>query len=91
MKNRRKNTKTFTANATMNFVSTDLAIQNNYWFVNSEIGFSSKNRKISYSVIGKNLTNNYIFTTYNITDYSKSSISQNLIKRYVLASVSFKF
>ena len=85
------NQKRFTANVTMNFVSTDLAVNNNYWFLNSEIGYSSKNDRIVYGVIGRNLTNNDTFTTYSITDYSKSSISQNLIKRFVLASVSFRF
>ena len=82
--------ESFKANTTMNFISPDLAINNNYWFLNFEITFLSKNRNIEYSIIAKNLTNNKTFDTYNITDYSKSISSQNLIERYILASISFR-
>ncbi|MGV9004844.1 carboxypeptidase regulatory-like domain-containing protein [Flavobacterium sp.] len=82
--------KNFNANVTANFIASDLSINNNYLFLNSEISFTSKNKKIEYSIIGSNLTNNILFTTYSISDYFKNTFSQNLINRYLLLSVNFK-
>lgn len=76
---------------TVNFVIPDLVMNNNYLFLDSEIIFSSKNKKLDYSIIGRNLTNNTVFETTNISDYSKTVSSHNLINRFILASIAFKF
>jgi hypothetical protein len=76
---------------TFNFIATDLSTNNNYYFLDSEIVLISKNKKFNYSLIGRNLTNNKTFTTLSISDYSNSVSSHNLIERFVMASVSFRF
>ncbi|MGV3695942.1 carboxypeptidase regulatory-like domain-containing protein [Flavobacterium sp.] len=83
--------KSFKANATLSFVASDLSINNDYWFLNSEVSFSSRNKKIDYSLIARNLINNKTFDTFSINDFSSSRFSQNLIERYLLANVSFNF
>lgn len=83
--------ESFKANTTMSFISSDLSVNNNYFFLNSEFSFMSKNKNIEYSLIAINLTNNKTFDTFNVSDYYSSKFSQNLIERYILASVCFKF
>lgn len=81
----------FKTNVVFNFIATDLATNNHYFFIDAEITFTSKNKKFDYSIIGRNLTNNTTFETISISDYSRSISSHNLIERFVMASVSFKF
>lgn len=75
----------------LNFISPDLSINNNYWFLDAELRFMSKNKKFDYSIMGRNLTNNKMFETISITDYSKTVSSHTLINRFVMASFSFNF
>lgn len=84
-------TDNFKVATTLNYIIPDLSISNNYYFLDSEITFTSKNKKFDYSIIGRNLTNNKKFETISISDYSSSVSSHNLIKRFLMASVSFKF
>lgn len=79
------------ANAVLSFISSDLSINNNYWFLDTEFRFTSKNKKFDYTIIGRNLTNNKTFETISISDYSRSTSSHNLINRFVMASVGFNF
>lgn len=79
------------ANAVLSFISSDLAINNNYWFLDTEIRFKSKSKKFDYTIVGRNLTNNKIFETISISDYSRSTSSHNLINRFVMASIGFNF
>ncbi|WP_395064678.1 carboxypeptidase-like regulatory domain-containing protein [Flavobacterium sp.] len=79
------------ASFTLHCIIPDLSIKNSYTFIDTEITFTSKNKKIDYSIVGRNLTNNKTFETTFITDFSKTVSSHNLINRYILASVSFKF
>jgi hypothetical protein len=75
----------------LNFISPDLSVDNNYLFLDTEIKFSSKNKKIEYSLIGRNLTNNKNFETISISDFSRSISSHNLINRFAIVSVGFRF
>lgn len=79
------------ANAVLSFISSDLSVNNNYWFLDTELRFTSKNKKFDYTIIGRNLTNNTTFETVSISDYSRSTSSHNLINRFVLASIGFNF
>lgn len=83
--------KNIFATITLNFLSNDLSVNNNYLFVDSEITYTPKNKKIEYSIIAKNLTNNTTFQSVTISDYYKTVASQNLINRYIMGVVSFKF
>jgi len=86
-----KLTDRFKGNLTTQFIIPDLTMNTNYLFLDCEITFTSKNKKFDYSIIGRNLTNNKTFETINISDYSKSIASYNLINRFFLASIAFKF
>ena len=56
-----KKNERFNANVIGNFICPNLKVNNNYFFLESEINYTSKNKKITYSLIGKNLTNNKSF------------------------------
>lgn len=86
-----KLTDRFKGNLSTQFIIPDLTMNRNYLFLDSEITFTSKNKKFDYSIIGRNLTNNKTFESINISDYSKSVSSHNLINRFFLASIAFKF
>ncbi|OYQ38405.1 hypothetical protein CHU92_05220 [Flavobacterium cyanobacteriorum] len=79
------------ANATLNFIMPDLSINNNYWFLDTELRYTSANKKVEYSLIGRNLTNNKNFTTISITDYARSVSSHNLVERFIMLKCSFNF
>ncbi|WJS95664.1 hypothetical protein NYQ10_04230 [Flavobacterium johnsoniae] len=86
-----KTSERFKTVVALDYIIPDLSFSKNYWFLDSEITFTSKNKKIDYSIIGRNLTNNKKFEMVNINDYSKNISSHNLIQRFILASVAFKF
>jgi hypothetical protein len=74
-----------------NFVAPDLKSSNNYFFLDTEVNYTPNNKKITYSLTGKNLTNNKIFTTTNVSDFSTNQSSHNLIERYVMLKITFGF
>ncbi|SHM87050.1 porin family protein [Flavobacterium xinjiangense] len=80
----------FKTEVILNIITPDLSLTKNYYFLDSEVTFTSKNKKFDYSIIARNLTNNKTFETNSITDYSRTSASHNLINRFILASVSFR-
>jgi len=84
-----KKNEQLNANVIGNFISPNLKENNNYFFLESEINYTSKNKKITYSLIGKNLTNNKMFSMSSVTNFSSNSTSHNLIDRYLMFRVSF--
>ncbi|MUV05445.1 hypothetical protein GN157_17160 [Flavobacterium rakeshii] len=85
----KNNTGRIRFNILGNYIIPDLTNTNNYFFLESELNYTSKNKKITYSIIGKNLTNNKEFTLKNVSDYSINTYSHNLIERYVMLKVFF--
>lgn len=81
----------FKITSTVNYIIADLSTKNKYYFIDSEILFTSKNKKIDYSIIGRNLTNNKTFTTTNVSDYSITRSSHDLINIFIVGNISFKF
>ncbi len=81
----------FKADITYNFISPDLSKNNNYSFLDAAIRYTPQKNNFQYSLIMKNLTNISKFETVSISDYSRSISSHNLIKRYIMGSISFKF
>lgn len=74
-----------------NIISPDLNQNTNYLFLESEINYSPLNKKYGLSLIAKNITNNKTFETRSISDFSSSTISHNLIERYVMLKLYFSF
>lgn len=83
--------KQFNSVTSLNFIVPDLSMQKKYLFLDSELTFTSKSKKVDYSIIARNLTNNKFFETVSVSDYSRSVSSYNLINRFVLGSIAFKF
>ena len=86
-----KKNESFNANVIGKFISPNLEEKNNYFFLDSEINYTTKNKKITYSLLGKNLTNNKSFTMTSVTNFSNNSTSHNLIERYLMLKVLFSF
>lgn len=80
----------FRAALTFDYIVPDLSDHNNYYFANTEVTFTSKNKKYDYSIIGRNLTNKKSFSTTTVSDFSRTESSHNLASLYVVASVSFR-
>lgn len=74
-----------------NFIYPNLASSDHYFFLETEFNYTPKNKSTTYSLLGKNLTNNKLFTTTSVSDFSSNSNSHNLIERYVMFKVSFGF
>ena len=87
----RNNSKSLKIDFVGNFISPDLKQKNNYLFLETAIDYTSKNKKVTYSIIGKNLTNNTTFETRSVTDYSSSISSHNLINSYLMLKITFGF
>lgn len=81
----------FNVNVLGNFISPNLKENNRYYFLESEINYTSKNKKITYSLIAKNLTNNKTFQNTSVSDYSINISSHNLIERYIMLKITFGF
>lgn len=76
---------------TLNYVFPDISMNKQYYFLDTELKFTSKNKKIDYSIVGRNLTGNKTFDIVNISDFSRTISSHNLIQTFLLGTVSFKF
>ena len=63
----------------------------NYYFTNGVINYTPKESRFSYRIVLNNLFNINQFTILNIDNYTSSSQSINLIPRYFLANVKFRF
>ncbi len=86
-----KSKKFINSNLVGNFISPNLKSNDNYFFLDYEINFTPKNKNLTYSLIGKNLTNNKTFTTVSASDFSTNKGSHNLIERYVMFKITFGF
>lgn len=81
----------FRAALSFDFVAPDLSDHNNYFFANAEATFTSKNKKYDYSIIGRNLTNNRNFSTTTVSDFSRTVSLHNLVRLFIIGSISFRF
>lgn len=86
-----KPSKTIKVFGISNIITPDLKQNNNYLFLESEINYTPLNKNYGYSIIAKNLTNNKVFETRNISDFSSATSSHNLIERYVMFKAYFSF
>lgn len=85
-----KSGEKFTSNFVGNFVSPDLSSGTNYLFLDWEFSYKA-NKRLTYTLLAKNLTNIKTFTTHNVSDYSQTTNSHNLIERYIIARIAFGF
>lgn len=87
-----KTNNQFNASIVGNLLVPNLQDKNNtYFFLETEINYQPKNKKVSYSLVAKNLTNNKSFQITSVSDYSTTISSHNLIERYIMFKITFGF
>ena len=66
--------------------------QNKYYhFTDATLQYDYQPNKLTFTLSGRNLTNTKQFTTYFVNDISSSQTQYQLIPRYVLASIKYRF
>lgn len=62
---------------------------NDYLFLDFSFIYKPKGKKYEFNLIGKNLLNNIIFLQIQTSDFSKSTLQNNLISRYVFINFTY--
>jgi hypothetical protein len=66
-------------------------IGNNYGFINAIINYNPEKSKFSYRLILNNLSNENEFTNYSLNNYTSYKSRINLVPRYLLMTVKYRF
>ncbi|WP_299128188.1 hypothetical protein [uncultured Winogradskyella sp.] len=77
--------------ALYSYIKPNISNNRDFDFIESELYYSPKKSNFSYSIIAKNLLNERKFEVQNISDFSTSRFSYNLIERYIMLKVGFSF
>lgn len=64
---------------------------NSYYFLNATINYQPKNSDFSYQIITNNLSNQKTFSNIVVNDYATFNSSINLLPRYILGTVKYRF
>lgn len=62
---------------------------NDYLFLDFSVIYKPKDKKYEFNIIGKNLLNNSIFSQIQTSDFSKSTLQNNLISRYIFVNFTY--
>lgn len=65
--------------------------KNSYLFVDFNVNFKPKNKKMECNLIGKNLLNHKIYSQIQTSDYSRITMQNNLISRYIFLNFTYNF
>lgn len=77
--------------ASMDYIRPNLDEKDNFVFFDTELVYTPKSNKISYSLTSKNITSRpSIFQTTNVSDFANSINSYSIVEPYILFSVRFK-
>lgn len=71
--------------------STYYVLKNNYAFVNAIISYNPVKSKFSYRFLLNNLTNENEFTLISLDNYTSYKSSINLVPRYLLMTMKYRF
>ena len=71
--------------------STYYIIKNNYAFVNAVISYNPVESKFSYRFLLNNMTNENEFTLISLDNYTSYKSSINLVPRYLLMTMKYRF
>lgn len=78
----------WTAELKYNFYNID---SKNYSFLNSSVSYVPRESSFSYSVLFNNLANEKTYSTQSINSYSYHKTTIDLVPRYILVSVKYRF
>lgn len=62
---------------------------NDYLFLDFSVIFKPKDKKYEFNLIGKNLLNNTIFSQIQTSDFSRNTLQNNLISRYIFVNFTY--
>lgn len=65
--------------------------KNDYLFIDFSINYKPKSKKYEFNIIGKNLLNNIVFSQIQTSDFSRNTMQNNLISRFVLLNFTHNF
>jgi hypothetical protein len=83
---------TFNASAKLMFLKNDLQEKEQYYFLETGINYKPKKlNKLSFSLTGRNLTNNKTLINRNISDFSSSTSNVKILSRFILFQTSLNF
>ncbi len=85
---------TYAINKTCKFaLNNDYYITDNnaYYFLNTKLTYQPKDSDFSYQIIANNLSNQKTFSNIVVNDYTTYNSSINLLPRYILATLKYRF
>ena len=62
---------------------------NDYLFLDFSVIYKPKDKKYEFNLIGKNLLNNTIFSQIETSDFSRNTLQNNLISRYIFVNFTY--
>lgn len=62
---------------------------NAYLFIDFSVIFKPKNKKYEFNLVGKNLLNNIVFNQIQTSDFSRNTLQNNLISRYIFVNFTY--
>lgn len=86
-----KPNKQWLASLSLDYFKPNAENATEYYFLDMDVRFLTKNRIWELFITGKNLTNNKYFVEYKITDYYQSYASQKLNNLYIIMGCKFQF
>lgn len=76
---------------TMEYYQPKTTGNDNIFFLDFDLNYKLQKPKLRLSLEARNLTDNKVFESIYINDYSQSRSTQNLVPRYILLGVDFGF
>jgi hypothetical protein len=62
---------------------------NDYLFLDFSVIYKPKDKKYEFNLIGKNLLNNTFFSQIQTSDFSRNTLQNNLISRYIFVNFTY--
>lgn len=62
---------------------------NAYLFIDFSVVYKPKNEKYEFNLVGKNLLNNIVYNQIQTSDFSRNSLQNNLISRYIFVNFTY--
>lgn len=62
---------------------------NYYLFIDFSVIFKPKGEKYEFNLVGKNLLNNILFNKIQTSDFSRNTLQNNLISRYIFVNFTY--
>ena len=62
---------------------------NDYLFLDFSVIYKPKDKKYEFNLIGKNLLNNNVFSQIQTSDFSRNTLQNNLISRYIFVNFTY--